>query len=195
MITITLKQHIQIHEYSEVLPIQCIDSHGVTFAASLEIDIHVSQAQLIKLMPVYCKRFEGYQLCYPPQRLMAPALCCFIDFIRDVTSRDSFQSFAKYELARFDTIDVLINNAGIMPLSLVSAMMVDEWDKVIAVNVKGVLYRIVSVLATMTLNNAGQIINVSSNGGLVVSPTAIIYCAMKYAVRAISDGLRQESDF
>lgn len=113
----------------------------------------------------------------------------------DVTSKQSFQALANAALARFGTIDVLINNAGIMPLSFISRLNVAEWDNMIDVNVKGVLYGIAAVLPTMERQQQGQIINISSIGGLSVVPTAAVYCATKYAVRAISDGLRQESDF
>jgi NADP-dependent 3-hydroxy acid dehydrogenase YdfG len=113
----------------------------------------------------------------------------------DVTSQASVEAFADAAFAHFDAIDVLINNAGIMPLSLVSSLKVNEWDQMIDVNIKGVLYGIAAVLPVMERQKSGQIINISSIGGLSVSPTASVYCATKFAVRAISDGLRQESDF
>lgn len=112
----------------------------------------------------------------------------------DVTARESIQAFADAALGAFGRIDVLVNNAGIMPLSLMSSLKVDEWDRMVDVNIKGVLYGIAAVLPVMNRQGAGQIINVSSIGGLAVSPTAAVYCATKYAVRAISDGLRQEND-
>lgn len=112
----------------------------------------------------------------------------------DVTSRDSFASFAAAALEAFGRIDVIINNAGIMPLSPMASLKVAEWDRMIDVNIKGVLYGIAAVLPVMNEQGSGQIINVSSIGGLAVSPTAAVYCATKYAVRAISDGLRQENE-
>lgn len=112
----------------------------------------------------------------------------------DVTSRGSMAAFAEAALEAFGRIDVIVNNAGVMPLSLMSSLKVDEWDRMIDVNIKGVLYGIAAVLPVMNRQGAGQIINVSSIGGLAVSPTAAVYCATKYAVRAISDGLRQEND-
>lgn len=112
----------------------------------------------------------------------------------DVTSRDSFESFAASALKAFGRIDVIINNAGIMPLSPMASLKVAEWDRMIDVNIKGVLYGIAAVLPVMNEQGSGQIINVSSIGGLAVSPTAAVYCATKYAVRAISDGLRQENE-
>ena len=112
----------------------------------------------------------------------------------DVTSREQVQAFVDDAIRAFGRIDVLINNAGVMPLSLMNSLKVDEWDRMVDVNIKGVLYGIAAVLPTMNRQGNGHIINVSSIGGLAVSPTAAVYCATKYAVRAISDGLRQEND-
>ncbi|SIQ86093.1 NADP-dependent 3-hydroxy acid dehydrogenase YdfG [Rhizobium sp. RU33A] len=112
----------------------------------------------------------------------------------DVTSRESLQSFADAAVKEFGRIDVIINNAGIMPLSPMASLKVDEWGRMIDVNIKGVLHGIAAVLPVMTRQRSGQIINISSIGGLAVSPTAAVYCATKYAVRAISDGLGQEND-
>jgi len=112
----------------------------------------------------------------------------------DVTQQASVEAFAYAALSRYGRIDVMINNAGIMPLSPMAALHVSEWDQMIDVNIRGVLYGIAAVLPTMTQSGRGHIINVSSIGGLAVVPTASVYCATKYAVRAISDGLRQEND-
>lgn len=112
----------------------------------------------------------------------------------DVTQRTDLQAFADFALARHGRIDVIVNNAGVMPLSPLAALKVDEWDRMIDVNIRGVLYGVAAVLPTMQRQGSGQIINVSSIGGLGVVPTGAVYCATKYAVRAISDGLRQEHD-
>jgi len=112
----------------------------------------------------------------------------------DVTAADDTAAFAQFALDAFGRIDVLINNAGVMPLSPLNALKVNEWDRMIDVNIRGVLHGIAAVLPTMEHQGHGQIINISSIGGLSVSPTAAVYCATKYAVRAISDGLRQETD-
>lgn len=112
----------------------------------------------------------------------------------DVTSREDVQAFADAAIEAFGRIDVIINNAGIMPLSPMASLKVEEWDRMIDVNIKGVLYGIAAVLPVMNRQGSGQIINVSSIGGLAVSPTAAVYCATKFAVRAISDGLRQENE-
>jgi len=118
------------------------------------------------------------------------ALACALD----VTNRADMEAFVGAATAAFGRIDVLVNNAGLMPLSLMSSLKVDEWDRMIDVNIRGVLHGIVAVLPVMNRQQSGQIINVASVGGLSVSPTAAVYCATKYAVRAISDGLRQENN-
>ena len=113
----------------------------------------------------------------------------------DVTDRASMAAFAQAALDLWGRIDVLVNNAGVMPLSPLAAGKHDEWDRMIDVNIKGVLWGIGAVLPQMERQKSGQIINIGSIGALAVSPTAAVYCATKFAVRAISDGLRQESGF
>lgn len=111
----------------------------------------------------------------------------------EVTSRASVQQFADVALERWGRIDVMINNAGVMPLSPLASLKVDEWDQMVDVNIKGVLYGIAAALPPMLARETGHIINIASIGALSVSPTAAVYCATKFAVRAISDGLRQEN--
>lgn len=110
----------------------------------------------------------------------------------DVTSLDSMQSFADFALDCHGRIDVLVNNAGVMPLSRLEARRVDEWNRMIDVNVRGVLHGIASVLPHMRERRSGQVINIASIGAYTVSPTAAVYCATKFAVAAITEGLRQE---
>ena len=123
-------------------------------------------------------RFEGATLDY---------LAC------DVTQREDMQQLADFALEKYGRIDVMINNAGVMPLSPMSSIKVEEWDLMLDVNVRGVLYGIAAVLPTFQAQQSGHIINIASVGALTVSPTAAVYCATKFAVRVISDGLRQES--
>ncbi|ART62274.1 SDR family oxidoreductase [Kushneria marisflavi] len=113
----------------------------------------------------------------------------------DVTSREAMQGFAQAALDLWGRIDVLINNAGIMPLSPLSACKMDEWEAMVEINIKGVLWGIGAVLPVMERQQAGQIINIASIGALQVMPTSAVYSATKFAVRAISDGLRQESTY
>lgn len=110
----------------------------------------------------------------------------------DVTDRQDVQDFIDFTVTRFGRVDVLVNNAGVMPLSKLEALKVDEWDRMIDVNIRGVLHGIAATLPLMQTQRAGQIINIASIGAYAVSPTAAVYCATKYAVRAISEGLRQE---
>ncbi len=112
----------------------------------------------------------------------------------DVTDRADVAAFAEAARQGFGRVDVIVNNAGVMPLSLMASLKVEEWDQMVDVNIKGVLYGIAAVLPEMTARGSGHIINIASIGALAVSPTAAVYCATKYAVRAISDGLRQEND-
>ena len=110
----------------------------------------------------------------------------------DVTDRDDVAAFAEAAREALGPIDVIVNNAGVMPLSPMASLKVDEWDRMVDVNIKGVLYGIAAVLPGMVARGSGQIVNIASIGALSVVPTAAVYCATKYAVRAISDGLRQE---
>lgn len=113
----------------------------------------------------------------------------------DVTKRDDVSTFVAGAVARFGRLDVLVNNAGLMPLSAMEALKVDEWERMVDVNIKGVMYGIAAALPVMKAQNEGQIISVSSIAAYNTYPTAAVYCGTKFAVRAISDGLRQESDF
>jgi NADP-dependent 3-hydroxy acid dehydrogenase YdfG len=111
----------------------------------------------------------------------------------DVTSRADVQAFADAAIAAWGHVDAIVNNAGVMPLSPLASLHVDEWDRMVDVNIKGVLYGIAAVLPHMASRKEGHVINIASIGALNVSPTAAVYCATKFAVRAISDGLRQET--
>ena len=112
----------------------------------------------------------------------------------DVTDRADLRAFAEAASAEWGRVDVIVNNAGIMPLSPLAAMKVEEWDRMVDVNIKGVLHGIAAVLPGMLAAGSGHIINIASIGALSVVPTAAVYCATKFAVRAISDGLRQENE-
>jgi NADP-dependent 3-hydroxy acid dehydrogenase YdfG len=112
----------------------------------------------------------------------------------DVADRDDMETFAAFAVSEFGEFDVLVNNAGVMPLSPLSALKIDEWNWMIDVNIRGVLHGIAAVLPRMEAQGHGHIVNISSVGGFVVQPTAAVYAATKFAVRAISEGLRKESD-
>nr|WP_223880823.1 SDR family oxidoreductase [Roseococcus microcysteis] len=111
----------------------------------------------------------------------------------DVTSRPSMAAFVQAAVEKWGRVDVQINNAGVMPLSPLAAVQQDEWERMVDVNIKGVLWGIGAVLPVMEAQGSGHVINIASIGALQVVPTAAVYCATKFAVRAISDGLRQES--
>lgn len=112
----------------------------------------------------------------------------------DVTDRNDFERFIAATVDAFGRIDVLVNNAGIMPLSPYMALKVDEWDQMVDVNIKGVLYGIAAALPRMKAQGSGQFVNISSIGGHRVWPTCGVYSATKFAVRALSEGLRLEHD-
>lgn len=111
----------------------------------------------------------------------------------DVTSLEDMQAFVDYASYKFGRIDVMVNNAGLMPLSKLEVLKIDEWNRMIDVNIRGVLHGIAAALPIFKQQKSGQFVNVSSIGGHAVYPTAAIYCATKFAVWAISEGLRQES--
>jgi NADP-dependent 3-hydroxy acid dehydrogenase YdfG len=111
----------------------------------------------------------------------------------DVTSLEDMQAFVGFAQETFGRIDVMVNNAGLMPLSKLEVLKIDEWNRMIDVNIRGVLHGIAAALPTFKRQQSGQFVNLSSIGGHAVYPTAAIYCATKFAVWAISEGLRQES--
>ncbi|MGW1793774.1 SDR family oxidoreductase [Streptomyces tubercidicus] len=111
----------------------------------------------------------------------------------DVTSTEDMRSFVAAAREEYGRVDVLVNNAGVMPLSPLEALRVDEWDRMLDVNVRGVLHGIAAALPVMKAQGTGHIVNVASVGAYEVVPTAAVYCATKFAVRAISEGLRQET--
>jgi NADP-dependent 3-hydroxy acid dehydrogenase YdfG len=110
----------------------------------------------------------------------------------DVTQRDQVKRLVDAAVQAYGRIDVMINNAGLMPHSPLERLKVDDWDRTIDVNIKGVLYGIAAALPCMKEQKSGQIINVSSVAGHKVGPGSAVYAATKHAVRALSEGLRQE---
>ena len=110
----------------------------------------------------------------------------------DVTKKSDYEELVKKTLEEFKTIDALINNAGLMPLSFVEKLKTDEWEKMVDVNIKGVLNGVAAVLPTMIKNKGGNIINISSSAAHKYFPGGAVYCATKSAVKMFSEGLRQE---
>lgn len=110
----------------------------------------------------------------------------------DVTVRADVDALVGTAVERFGRVDVMINNAGVMLVSPVERLKVEDWDRMIDVNIKGVLYGIAAALPVMQRQKSGHLINVSSVAGHKVRPTSAIYSATKHAVRALSEGVRQE---
>jgi NADP-dependent 3-hydroxy acid dehydrogenase YdfG len=110
----------------------------------------------------------------------------------DVAKREDVQTLVDTAKETYGRVDVIFNNAGLMPLSPLESLRIDEWDRMIDVNIKGTLYGIAAALPYMKAQKSGHVINVSSVYGHKVVATGAVYCATKHAVRAISEGLRQE---
>src|SRR5262249_31053693 len=110
----------------------------------------------------------------------------------DVTRCSDVQALVDEAVSTHGRLDVIINNAGVMPLSQFERGKVEDWDRMVDVNIKGVLYGIAAALPLMRAQKSGHIINVSSVAGHKVRPGSSVYAATKHAVRVISEGLRME---
>jgi NADP-dependent 3-hydroxy acid dehydrogenase YdfG len=110
----------------------------------------------------------------------------------DVTKKSDCDAFVDAVIKKWGTVDILVNNAGLMPLSFFKNLKVDEWDQMIDVNIKGVLYCTAAAVPHMIAKKSGHIVNISSVAGRTVFPAGSVYCATKHAVAAFSEGLRQE---
>ncbi|MEU4401190.1 SDR family oxidoreductase [Micromonospora orduensis] len=112
----------------------------------------------------------------------------------DVTDRGDVAAFVDSAVAEFGRVDVLVNNAGLMPLSRLDALLVDEWDRMLDVNVRGLLHGIAAVLPVFQRQGSGHLVTVASVGAHEVVPTSAVYSATKFAAWAITEGLRLEAD-
>ncbi len=112
--------------------------------------------------------------------------------VADVTKKEDFKNVVDQTLEKYGSIDGLINNAGLMPLSYVKNLHTDEWDTMVDVNIKGVLNGVSAVLPTMKKQKSGHIINISSSAGNKIYPGGAVYCATKAAVKMFTEGLRME---
>ncbi|MEU6785617.1 SDR family oxidoreductase [Nonomuraea angiospora] len=112
----------------------------------------------------------------------------------DVTDRADVTRFVDTAAKQHGRVDVIVNNAGVMPLSRLDSLLVDEWERMIDVNVRGLLHSIAATLPHFQRQGGGHFVTVASIGAHQVVPTAAVYCATKYAAWAITEGLRQELD-
>lgn len=110
----------------------------------------------------------------------------------DVTDREDVTAFVDAAVDAHGRVDVLVNNAGVMPLSRLDALLVEEWDRMIDVNIRGLLYGIAAALPHFQRQGGGHFVTIASIAAHTVSPTAAVYAGTKHAARAISEGLRQE---
>ena len=116
-----------------------------------------------------------------------------IGFATDVTKRAEVEALIKGAVEGFGRVDVLVNNAGVMPIAPINLLKVEEWDRQIDINIKGVLYGVAAVLPQMQKQKSGHIINMASVFGIkVFAPGGTVYCATKSAVRTLTEGLRME---
>ena len=116
-----------------------------------------------------------------------------IGFAVDVTKRAEVEAFIKGAVDNFGRVDVIVNNAGIMLIAPIQALKVEEWERQIDVNIKGILYGVAAALPQMQKQRSGHIINLASVFGIkVFAPGGTVYCATKAAVRALTEGLRLE---
>ncbi len=113
--------------------------------------------------------------------------------VTDVKRREDLSQLVTLAHQRYDKLDVLINNAGVMPISPLDDLRVEDWDEMIDVNIKGVLYGIAAALPLFRSQGFGQFINIASTAGFKTVPNQSVYSGTKFAVRAISEGLRQEA--
>jgi NADP-dependent 3-hydroxy acid dehydrogenase YdfG len=111
----------------------------------------------------------------------------------DVKRREDLTSLVKLALDRYDQLDVLVNNAGVMPVSPLDDLRVEDWENMIDINIKGVLYGIAAALPVFRKQGFGHFVNTGSTAGHKTVPNQSVYSATKFAVRAISEGLRMEA--
>ena len=110
----------------------------------------------------------------------------------DVTDREQVETFARHATEAFGRLDAWVSNAGVMPLSRIDALKVDEWDQMIDVNFRGVLYGVAAALPLFQEQGHGHFVHVTSVADRWVGPTSTVYSTTKHAVRVLSEGLRQE---
>jgi len=111
----------------------------------------------------------------------------------DVSRREDVSALVELACERYGALDVLVNNAGVMPVAPLDDLRVEEWEAMIDVNIKGVLYGIAAALPVFRKQGAGQFVNIASTAGHRTVPNQAVYSGTKFAVRAISEGLRQEA--
>ena len=112
----------------------------------------------------------------------------------DVTKRSEVEGLVKKAIDTYGRIDVMVNNAGIMAIAPLAALKVEEWERMVEINIKGVLYGVAAALPHMQKQKSGHFINTASVFGIkVFAPGGTVYCATKEAIRTLTEGLRMEA--
>jgi len=111
----------------------------------------------------------------------------------DVKRREDLSNLVGLAIERYGKLDVLVNNAGVAPISLLDELRVEDWEEMIDVNLKGVLYGIAAAMPVFRRQGFGHFVNVISTAGIQIIPTMAVYAGTKNAVRTITEGLRQEA--
>jgi len=158
-------------------------SSGIGYATALALAKEGAKVTIAARRTDRLKQLENEIIKAGAQCLVIPC---------DVRKRKDCESLIDTVVKKWNRIDILINNAGIMPLSFVKNVKVDEWEQMVDVNIKGVLFCTAAVIPHMINQNSGHIVNISSIAGRIVFAAGSVYCATKFAVRAFSEGLRQE---
>ena len=167
-------------------------SSGIGYATSLALSkagvrVAVGARRIDRL-----RELEKQIIDYGEEGRTRAAEEIFIQQKLDVTSKSDCDSFVDTVIKKWGRVDILINNAGLMPLSYFKNCKVKEWEQMIDVNIKGVLYCTSAVIPYMIDKKSGHIVNISSVAGRIVFAGGSIYCATKHAITAFSEGLRKE---
>lgn len=113
--------------------------------------------------------------------------------VTDVKQRQDVHNLVQHAVSTYGRIDVLVSNAGVMPVAPLDELHVEDWENTVDINIKGVLYGIAAALPLFRKQESGHFINIASTAAHKVAPNMAVYCGTKIAVRAISEGLRQEA--
>ena len=167
-------------------------SSGIGYATSLALSKDGVRVAVGARRTHRLRELEKQIIDYGEEGRTRAAEEIFIQRKLDVTNKSDCDSFVDTVVRKWGRVDILINNAGLMPLSYFKNCKVKEWEQMIDVNIKGVLYCTSAVIPYMIDKKSGHIVNISSVAGRIVFAGGSIYCATKHAITAFSEGLRKE---